>query len=193
MGWSHHSKKEDVDILVNARPDGPTWGMGHGVIRATSAAIDEVVEGDSKREKPQIDKQMVWSKLLRTVPHSACPMPEGWHLHRLDVVQELFKPPFVSGREVISVALKMKRASDGAVRSIKRSVDVPGVETPSGAVRANLTCGGLELQPSANGQATTCTYVNMLNPNGYIPKSVVNKLVPDRALFIARVRKVVIP
>ena len=33
--------------------------------------------------------------------------------------------------------------------------------------------------------------VNMLDPNGYIPKTVVNILVPERAMYVARVRKCV--
>ena len=77
-----------------------------------------------------------------------------------------------------------------AQRALQRSIELPGVTPPSGYVRASLTCGGYDIIPTADG---TCdvVYVNILDPNGRIPTAVVNVLVPDRAMVIARLRKCV--
>ena len=83
--------------------------------------------------------------------------------------------------------LVARRASDGAVCALQRSVDVPGVAPPAGYVRATLRCGGMQLAPTTGG-ACEATYVNILDPNGRVPKKVVNMKGPDRALIIARLR-----
>lgn len=42
----------------------------------------------------------------------------------------------------------VRRASDGAVRVVGRSMDVQGCEVPSGYVRSEVDCGGYEIVPT---------------------------------------------
>ena len=70
-------------------------------------------------------------------------------------------------------------------------VQLAGVAPPSGYVRASLSCGGYDCTPRPDG-GCDLTYVNILDPNGHIPTWVVNRLVPDRALTVARLRNCLI-
>ena len=76
---------------------------------------------------------------------------------------------------------------------MQRSFDVAGVVPPAGYTRVTLDCGGYECAPTrgaagTGGEGSHMTYINILNLNGSIPKVVVNKTAPDRALTIARLR-----
>ena len=187
-GWRQLQVKDAVDIHLNARPDGPTWAMGVGCIRATPDAILRASE--SAEFAHVLDKQQLKIDVLRMLPHQSCPLPDGWVAIRLQLQQSLYKSPAwpVGPRETCTVKLIARRARDGALRILQRSVELEGVTPPPGYVRATLGCGGFECTPQADGQ-THVTYVNILNPNGNIPKTVVNYLVPDRALIIARLRR----
>ena len=83
--------------------------------------------------------------------------------------------------------MKARRTADGALVQVQRSYEVAGVVPPAGYTRVTLDCGGYECAPT-DGQASHMTYINILNLNGSIPKVVVNKTAPDRALTISRLR-----
>ena len=190
-GWAFLKRSDDVDVFINRRPDGPTWGMGAGIIHADPRQIHRVC--DSDEYMPVLDKQHLKTDVIKVLPHAACKLPDGWVVETLQLQQNLYKSPAwpVGPRETCTVRLTARRPADGAVRQVQRSVNVPGVNTPSGYVRATLGCGGYEACPTGNRVSTAFTYVNILDPNGHIPQFVVNTLVPDRALQVARVRKCV--
>jgi hypothetical protein len=86
------------------------------------------------------------------------------------------------------VQLKVRRQSDGAMLIVQRSINVPDVAPPSGHTRVTLQCGGYQATPSG-GNTTRMSYVNILNPNGSIPKSIVRATVPERAMIVSRLRR----
>lgn len=192
-GWKLSQTKDGVDVYINARPDGPTWGMGHGAIDAPSAAVLAYADPTDDPTK-ELDKQLIKSTILRPVAASALALPDGWAIVRAQLQQNLYKSPAfpIAPRESCAVKLTVRRAADGAFRTVQRSVDVPGVAPPSGYVRVRLTCGGYDAVPRADGRGVDVTYVNILDPNGNIPRSIVNALVPDRAMIIARMRKCIV-
>ena len=189
-GWKLTQTKDDVNVHINARPDGPTWGMGHGPIDAPPSVLLPYVDADDAK----LDKQLIKYNVIRQIPKQAIALPDGWEVVRLQLQQSLYKSPAwpVGPRESCTVKLTARRTMDGALQTIQRSVDVPGVEPPSGYVRVNLTCGGYDIKLRADGHGCDVTYVNILDPNGSIPRSVVNFLVPDRAMVVARLRKLLI-
>ena len=186
-GWKHFQRKENVDVWLNPRPDGSTWCMGIGMIRATPEAAYRSFETTSPNQDA-LDKQLISVDKIREVPHSVC-RAEGWQVLTLELRQSLFRSPAfpIAPRECLAVRAVFRRDSDGAHVELQRSVEVPGVAPPKGYVRATCDIGGFEFVPTGKAACRT-TYVNILNPNGAIPTYVVNKVVPERALVVSRLR-----
>jgi len=170
------------------RPEsGVTWGMSVGEIDATAEKALKVQEAE--RFKGFLDKQWLSSTRLGDLSPLLLPIPQ-WEVIQLSYGQHLYKSPAwpVGPRESCTVTLKLRHSKTGALRVVQRSIDLPGCEPPSGYTRVSLICGGYALEPTS---ATSCrmAYVNMVDPNGSIPKAVVRRTVPERCLAIARVRK----
>jgi len=185
-GWALFHNKEAVDCYLNVRPDGPTWGMGVGLISAPVAKAMEVESDPAKRNI--VDKMWMSSTTLGTLPSSLLQIPE-WEVESLVYGQHLYKSPAwpVGPREAATLKLIVRSPSSGETRVIQRSIDVPGCETPTGYVRLKLDCGGFSLLPTSE-DACKMTYVNILDPGGLVPKSIVKRTVPERCLTVARLR-----
>jgi len=186
-GWALYHTKEAVDCYLNVRPDGPTWGMGVGLIRAPAAKAFDVHE-NIPANRNILDKQWLSSTILGRLPSSILQIPQ-WEVESLIYGQHLYKSPAwpVGPREAVTLKLIVRSPSSGETRVIQRSIDVPGCETPTGYVRLKLDCGGFSLLPTSE-DACKMTYVNILDPGGLVPKSIVKRTVPERCLTVARVR-----
>jgi len=197
-GWVPHSTKSGVSVLTRSSPDGnATWGMGMGEIPAPVGALYLVQEEEAT--KRVLDKQFDISRKLHEVPSeqlSGAALADGWRTIELLLEQNLYKSPAwpVGPRELCAVRAVVRRQSDGAIRLMYRSADVPGVAPPAGYVRMSLTCGGYEAcattASTPSSPTTFFKYVNMVDPKGSVPSAVVRVTVPDRAMVVARVRKV---
>ena len=86
-----------------------------------------------------------------------------------------------------------------ALSITQRSILMDGLEPPpSGYTRIQVICGGYIVAPLAEPGASAppgdtprrsrMTYMNMLDPKGNIPGSVVKITVPERMLIISRIR-----
>lgn len=199
-GWAPHSTKSGVSIMTRTSPDGnATWGMGMGEVPAPVGAVYAVQEEEAT--KRALDKQFDTSRRLHEVPSeqlSGIALADGWRTIELLLEQNLYKSPAwpVGPRELCAVRTVVRRQSDGAIRVMLRSADVPGVTPPAGYVRLNLTCGGYEARAtsaatSSSSATTFFKYVNMVDPKGSVPAAVVRVTVPDRAMVVARVRKAI--
>ncbi|KAL1525170.1 hypothetical protein AB1Y20_020041 [Prymnesium parvum] len=187
-GWKPHSTRDGVQILVHVTPSGATWGMGLGEVCAPVGVVYAVQELDEC--KRLLDKQFDRSTTLRAIPPHLLSI-DGWQTIELSLAQSLYKSPAwpVGPREFCGVRVIARRPSDGAVAVALRSLDVPGCAPPAGHTRTDLTCGGYLAIPTGP-ESTLMKYVNMLDPKGSIPSSVVKITVPDRAMVVARVRKI---
>jgi hypothetical protein len=188
-GWRHFVTRDGVEVFLSSHSDGATWVLGKGDLAHAPPAVVNAMEDETNQAT--LDKQLISSTLLRALPPSACQL-DGWEVLSLELVQSLYRSPAwpVAPRESCVVKMKARRAADGALIQVQRSVDVPGVVPPAGYTRVTLDCGGYECAPTGGGGGRTShmTYINILNLNGSIPKVVVNKTAPDRALTIARLR-----
>lgn len=191
-GWTHFATKEEVEIYLNARPDGSTWCMGVGNIRKPPEEVSRGMEDPA--HQMTLDKSLLKTNVFRQLPTSACTI-DGWEVRELTLQQGLYKSVAfpIAARETCVVKVHARRIADGAIRTCLRSVEIEGVKPPSGYVRATVGCGGYECAQAdqASTGLTRMTYVNVLNPNGMIPKSIVNVKVPERALTVARLRQCV--
>jgi len=192
LGWSFFPRKEEVDIYLTVRPDGTgTRGIGIGRIGATVEQVQEV--HDQERFKAVLDKQWEMTKPLGAVPPKLIHIP-GWDVLQCTLQQSLYRSPAwpVSPRESCTLMLQLRNKADGSFRLLQRSVAVPGCETPSGYTRITLAVGGFNLSPISKElgkEVTEMLYLNVLDPNGSIPKVVVKRTVPERCLSVARARK----
>jgi len=187
LGWKPHSTREGVQILTRVAEAGVTWGMGIGSVAAPPGVVFAVQSDDATQRT--LDKQFAGSVVVHSVaPHLL--QLDGWVVIELDLVQQQYKSPAwpVGPREMCGVKVVARRTSDGALRVALRSVDVPGCRVPAGHTRTHLTCGGYEAVPDG-ADGTSMKYVNMVDPKGNVPSSVVKVTVPDRAMVIARIRK----
>ena len=188
-GWRHFVTREGVEVYMSSHSDGATWVLGKGDLAHAPPDIVNAMEDEANQAT--LDKQLLSSTVLRVLPPSACQI-DGWEVQSLELLQSLYRSPAwpVAPRESCVVKMKARRAADGALIQVQRSVDVPGVVPPAGYTRVTLDCGGYECAPTGGGGGRTShmTYINILNLNGSIPKVVVNKTAPDRALTIARLR-----
>ena len=188
-GWKKVDRKEEVDVYLNARPDGSTWCMGIGEI---GDAVDATVTSMESQEFALVlDKQLISATVLKELPTSAVTI-DGWTVTVLQLMQSLYESPAwpVVPRETCTIKMKARRTSDGARATVQRSIDLPWVAVPKGFVRATVGCGGYECAPVGSGRSHFA-YINVINPNGSIPQFVVNKTVPERALTVARLRQCV--
>ena len=205
-GWAPHSTRSGVSIFTRTSPDGnATWGMGVVEIPAPVGVVYSVQEEEAT--KRILDKQFDSSRRLHEVPAeqlSALALADGWRTIELQLEQHLYKSPAwpVGPRELCAARAVARRTSDGAIRVVLASADVPGVTCPAGYVRMALTCGGYEARATAtttssssssssSSPSTTFKYVNMVDPKGSVPSAVVRVTVPDRAMLVARVRKAI--
>lgn len=192
-GWKFHERKQDVDVWLNQRPDGTLWCLGEGIINKTPNELVLVMEDDSN--SPTLDKLYVSKKLLKVLPTELLKdLEDGWEPMKLELSQRLFKSPAwpVAPRDIVTVRLQARRTSDGTMRTIERSIDIPGVDSPSGYTRGTLMVGGYEFTPtvafSPSGSPSKVRYINMFNPNGGVPQSIVKRTVPGRALAVSLLR-----
>jgi len=187
-GWNFYQRKEDVDIFMNVRADGTgTWGMGVGRIDAAVDTVKTVHEVE--RYKAVLDKQWEMTTPLGSVPGSLIRVP-GWDIVECTLQQNLYRSPAwpVSPRESCTLVINMRSRADGAYRTLQRSIDVPGCVPPAGYTRVSLAVGGFALTPLSP-RSCEMLYLNILDPNGSIPKVVVKRTVPERCLSVARARK----
>lgn len=191
-GWNHHSTRSGVRILTRTAPTGSaTWGMGVGEIDAPASVVFAVQEEEEIQRR--LDKQHDVMVTLLAVPKERFPQLEaGWEAVELSLVHGRYKSPAwpVGPRDLCAAKLVAYRAADGAIAVTLRSVDLASCPVPAGYVRMALECGGYIAAPTGT---STCTmsYVNMLDPRGSVPAAVVRVTVPDRAMVVDRIRKVV--
>ena len=186
-GWAFHSRKEDVSIYTVQRPTGPTWGLGCGQIEASPEAV--LAASNAEVHSATLDRQLISCDVVRVVAPALCPLP-GWEVLDLRLQHSLFKSPAwpVGKREALTVRIIARRVADGAFATAQRSISVPGIAIPPGYTRLDLEVGGSLMRPLKAGAATEVSYAQCLDPCGSIPKSVVKITVPERALYIARLR-----
>lgn len=120
----------------------------------------------------------------------------GWRCERLTVLQERFRSPaiIVSPREGTVVRVVVKSEDGRAVAMAQQSIQLPHVPVPKGFVRMTVACGGYLAEATGRADASggcRFTYINALEPGGYVPKAVVKTTLPDRAMTVAKVRAVV--
>ena len=190
-GWI--SSVNGTSMYGNQRPDGTLWCLGEGIINKTPNELVLVMEDDSN--SPTLDKLYVSKKLLKVLPTELLKdLEDGWEPMKLELSQRLFKSPAwpVAPRDIVTVRLQARRTSDGTMRTIERSIDIPGVDSPSGYTRGTLMVGGYEFTPtvafSPSGSPSKVRYINMFNPNGGVPQSIVKITVPGRALSVTLLR-----
>lgn len=137
-----------------------------------------------------------WRQVLRELNPSLLKIP-GWHCERLAVLQERFRSPaiVVSPREG-TVVFVVVRSDDGAtIATARQSVDLPHVPVPKGFVRMTVACGGYLAEATGRGdpsEGCRLTYINSIEPGGYIPNAIVKVTLPDRAMTVAKARAVVL-
>ena len=84
------------------------------------------------------------------------------------------KMPLVVQREVIFLS-KFFYESDGSIYSVATSIDYPGVEESIYKVRAKAHLVGWVLLPDpSNPNKTTFTLIILVDPLGWVPKTVIN-------------------
>ena len=95
-------------------------------------------------------------------------------------------PPFVAARDAFVVKAKARHANGADARGdeVARRPRF-GCTPPRGYVRVNVICGGFDAVP-IDADRREMRYVNMVDPNGRLPSSVVAITVPDRAMAVAR-------
>ena len=188
-GWKQHSVKDGVTIHTKSTPSGATYGMGLGEVPAPVGVVLHVQESNLIRGK--LDRQWLSTEVLHAAPPAALQV-EGWETKELAIVQQLYKSPVwpVSSREVTAARAILRRTADGAICAALRSCEVPGRGVPSGYTRGTLEAGGYQAVP-AGPEACVLRYANLFDPNGSIPSSIVAVTVPERAMIVSRIRKLV--
>ena len=197
-GWYAHSEKQGVQIFLNATRDaGCTHCLGVGDVDAPASVLCAAMNSDDLR--PTTDKQWLKTTTLATLPPSAMALGDAeWDVFALEIETSTYKsvaPPFVAARDAFVVKAKARHTPTGRTRAVMKSLgaahaDALGCTPPRGYVRVNVICGGFDAVP-IDADRCEMRYVNMVDPNGRLPSSVVAITVPDRAMAVARARLIV--
>ena len=197
-GWYAHSEKQGVQIFLNATRDaGCTHCLGVGDVDAPASVLCAAMNSDELR--PTTDKQWLKTTTLATLPPSAMALGDDeWEVFALEIETSTYKsvaPPFVAARDAFVVKAKARHTPTGRTRAVMKSLgaahaDALGCTPPRGYVRVNVICGGFDAVP-IDADRCEMRYVNMVDPNGRLPSSVVAITVPDRAMAVARARLIV--
>ena len=183
---------------MNATRDaGCTHCLGVGDVDAPASVLCAAMNSDELR--PTTDKQWLKTTTLATLPPSAMALGDDeWEVFALEVETSTYKsvaPPFVAARDAFVVKAKARHTATGRTRAVMKSLgaahaDALGCTPPRGYVRVNVICGGFDAVP-IDADRCEMRYVNMVDPNGRLPSSVVAITVPDRAMAVARARLIV--
>jgi hypothetical protein len=187
-GWVFHSRKDEVDIYLKTEP-GSTINMcrGNGEINADVETIGMVFRDFAHRCE--------WDLMCAETREI---QPLDW---RSGVQYSLFKAPWpVSARDFLAVGRYETNTLGKKGNYFSWSASLPLSDTkllpvPKGTVRGSLFWAGLYVEPcpGSTPQNPRCKVVYCLSsdPNGSIPKSLVNAANVGQPLCIAHVGKVI--
>ncbi len=203
-GWRAFGAREGVDIHVTESFTTPlhssplNGSVGTGVVNAAPDDVLRAITEPSVRHV--VDNLWDATVQLCSVPaeEAAAAAPAGWIIESLVVEHSHFRPPaiVVAPRESI-VAKVVARSSAGSIRIAFVSLplaSVAHIPVRRGHVRLDCVISGsaIDALGDASPPSSRMAFVSVLDPNGSVPKWVVRKTMPDRALMVARVRKAVV-
>jgi len=211
-GWKLLSRRQAVDILVDhsgALGPGVAAVMGVGELNAPVGVAYAAMEDD--RARPKLDGQWISTAEVAALPlrdlqreldlaargdepaEGDGSLEPGWQALEASVVDTLYRSPSwpVANRQTVCARVVALHRASGRLRVALRSVRSPVGDPPAGFVRGTVATAGYELRPAegSGGSASVMVYANALDPNGSLPQSVVSMTVADRAMIVARLRR----
>lgn len=175
-GWAFNSKQKDVDIYIKKDGNSPvTFCKGVGVIPAPPSLVKFVFVEPKLRP--------LWDDMFNS----------GKRLQIFDAFTSVsysnFKAPaFVWPRDFCVVG-RSRLLEDGSELIYSTSCTHPDGPTAKGHVRGTLLYSAVLLEPvPGNPGACRVTYALASDPNGSIPKSLVNAVSVKQPLCIATIR-----
>jgi hypothetical protein len=175
-GWQFHSRQQEVDIYIKKVAGSSTdCCKGVGIIPAAPEIVSCAFNDQSLR--PEWDKMMASAKLIEQFdPYTAASY-------------SAFAAPFpVSGRDFCNLGRKSIPQPDGSFLSYSRSIQHKNCPAVKGFVRGTLHFSGLLITPVEGGRASKVIYTLGSDPNGSIPKFLVNAANVAQPLCIATIR-----
>lgn len=204
-GWKLHNKTND-GIMAFLKTEGDfTFAMGSGPLNLDKKkAFEFLLNVDYRKDWDEFFK---FSKEIQsfknydtnfTYPSTEDPFKSGrsgdWEILALNIARSAFSSPakaMVSERDSVCASVCARRRSDGAYIIALRSIQDPRVpEGLEGFTRARVMAAAFLFEDQKDGKpGCICTSMGLVDPNGNIPKFVINMVAPQRCLVTRDIQK----
>lgn len=178
-GWPESDRTGEYVVYSKQTESGLNWVKGQGPINAPANEIFDFILTDGNT--PKYDKQFKSGHIIEEL---------GLGINAKIEYSRYHGATFVSDRDFWTVSAGFQLLDDHFIL-IATSVVHPDCPEVRKVVRGDVYIGGFIITPDANDplNRSYMHYINQVDPKGYIPKYLINKLAVDQGFVPKKVNK----